>query len=172
MPEPAMHFSIIFALTAPRLGVRRALLLSSIALVPDLDVLMHIHRSMSHSIIVLTLAYTPILLAVYRFKTGYFRLAALGLLALLSHIVMDFFQTYTPILYPILDSSLWVEVNGGVQISPSGLRPQVSADVKHVPTTFKPFEVIDAPVFTSDGFLVSLVLTAIPLIICVKDKKF
>jgi heme/copper-type cytochrome/quinol oxidase subunit 4 len=172
MPEPAMHFSVVFALTAPRLGVKKALLLSSIALVPDLDVLMHIHRSMSHSIIVLTLAYTPILLAVYRFKPGYFRLTVLGLLALLSHIAMDLFQTYTPILYPILDSSLWIEVDGGVQVSPSGLKPQASADVKHVPTIFKPFEVIDAPVFTSEGFLVSLILTVIPLIICVKDGKF
>jgi len=167
-----MHFSVVFALTAPKLGVKRTLLLSFIALLPDLDVLMHVHRSMSHSVIVLTLAYTPILLAVYRFKPEYFRLTVLGLLALLSHTVMDFFQTYTPILYPILDSSLWVEIDGGVQISPSGLKPQVSADVKHVPTTFKPFEAIDAPVFTSDGFLVSLMLTVIPLIICVKDGKF
>jgi hypothetical protein len=172
MPEPAMHFSVVFALTAPKLGVKKALLLSFIALVPDLDVLMHVHRSMSHSIIVLTLAYTPILLAVYRFKPGYFRLTVLGLLALLSHIVMDLFQTYTPILYPILDSSLWIEIDGGVQVSPSGLKPQVSADVKHVPTTFKPFEAIDAPVFTSEGFLASLMLTVIPLIICVKDGKF
>jgi len=167
-----MHFSVVFALTAPKLGVKRALLLSSIALLPDLDVLIHIHRSVSHSIIVLTLAYTPIVLAVYRFKPEYFRLTVLGLLALLSHIVMDFFQTYTPILYPILDSSLWIEVDGGVQVSPSGLKPQVSADVKHVPTNFKPFEVIDAPVFTSEGFLISLILTVIPLIICVKDGKF
>jgi heme/copper-type cytochrome/quinol oxidase subunit 4 len=172
MPEPAMHFSVVFALTAPRLGVKKALLLSFIALVPDLDVLMHVHRSMSHSIIVLTLAYTPILLAVYRFKPEYFRLTVLGLLALLSHIVMDLFQTYTPILYPILDSSLWIEIDGGVQVSPSELKPQLSADVKHVPTTFKPFKAIDAPVFTSDGFLISLILTVIPLIICVKDRKF
>jgi hypothetical protein len=127
---------------------------------------------MSHSIIVLTLAYTPILLTVYRLKPEYFRLTILGLLALLSHIVMDFFQTYTPIFYLILDSSLWVEIDGGVQISPSGLKPRVSADVKHVLTTFKPFEVIDAPVFTSEGFPVSLILTVIPLIICVKDGKF
>jgi hypothetical protein len=172
MPEPVMHFSVIFALTSPWLGVKKALLLSSIALMPDLDALVHIHRSMSHSVIILTLSYAPILLAVYKFKPGYFRLAALGLLVLLSHIVMDLFQTYTPILYPILDSSLWVEIDGGVQISPSGLKPQVSADVKHVPTTFKPFEVIDAPVFTSGGFLISLILTVIPLIICVKDGKF
>jgi hypothetical protein len=51
MPEPAMHFSVVFALAAPRLGVKRALLLSFIVLMPDLDVLMHVHRSMSRSIV-------------------------------------------------------------------------------------------------------------------------
>lgn len=166
-----MHFSVVFALTAPRLGVRRALLLSLIALTPDLDVLMRVHRSMSHSIIVLALAYVPILLAVYRFKSKYFRLAALGLLALLSHVIMDLFQTYTPVLYPILDRSLWVKFDGGVRISPNGLTPQLSAGVEQVQTDFKPFETADAPVFTSYGFITSLMLTAIPTLICVKDRR-
>ncbi len=165
-----MHFSVVFALTAPKLGVKKALLLSLIALTPDLDVLLHVHRSMSHSTLVLTLAYLPILLIVYRFKPRCFRLAVLGLLALLSHAFMDVFQTHTPILYPILDRSLWIRVDGGVQISPSGLVPQLSADVNHIPTTFKPFKTMDAPIFTSNGFLISLMLTIIPMLICVKDR--
>lgn len=172
MPEVSLHFSVVFALTAPKLGVRKALLLSFIALLPDLDVLMHIHRSMSHSIVVLTLTYTPILLAVYRFKPEYFKLTALGLLALLSHLIMDLFQTYTPILYPILNSSLCIAVDGGVRISPGGLTPQVSVDVKSTPTDFRQFEIMDAPIFTNSGFLISLILTAVPLFMCVRDKKF
>jgi dolichol-phosphate mannosyltransferase len=163
MPELALHFSVVFALVAPRLGVKRALLLSFIALVPDLDVLMHVHRSMSHSILILAFAYTPILLAVYRFKPKGFRLALLGLLALLSHPVMDCFQTYTPILYPLLDRSVWLSVDGGVWISPSGLKPFASAGVKDTPTVFKRFTTMDAPVFTGEGFLISLLLVAVPL---------
>jgi len=164
MPELALHFSVVFALTAPRLGVKRALLLSFMALIPDLDVLMYVHRSMSHSILILVFAYTLVLLAVRRFKPRCFSLALLGLLALLSHPVMDCFQTYTPIFYPLLDRSVWLSVDGGVQVSPVGLKPQVSAGVKDAPTVFKRFTVMDAPVFMGEGFLISLLLIVVPLV--------
>ncbi len=168
MPELMLHFSVIFALAAPRLGLKRALLVSFIALLPDLDVLLQVHRSMSHSIILLSLAYIPILLTVYRFKPDRSTLALLGLLALLSHPLMDCFQTYTPILYPLLDRSLWFRVDGGVHISPGGLTPTVTAGVEATPTIFKPFKAMDAPVFTSGGFILSLLLVAVPLILNVK----
>ncbi|MEM3546204.1 MAG: glycosyltransferase [Candidatus Bathyarchaeia archaeon] len=168
MPELALHFSVVFALTAPRLGIKRALLLSLLALLPDLDVLMHVHRSMSHSILMLALVYVPVLVAVYKLKPRFSGLALLGLFALIGHLVMDCFQTYTPLLYPMLDRSLWLKVDGGLQVSPAGLKPQVSAEVKGTPTVFKYFTTMDAPVFTSEGFLISLLLVAVPLFFEVK----
>ncbi|MEM1839460.1 MAG: metal-dependent hydrolase, partial [Candidatus Bathyarchaeia archaeon] len=108
MPEPAIHFSVIFALSAPRLGVKRALILSAIALLPDLDALFHLHRSMSHSLILLSLSWLLVLTVIYSIKRVYFRFGILCFLVLLSHPIMDCFQNYTPILYPMLDRSLWV----------------------------------------------------------------
>ena len=84
------------------------------AILPDLYVLFGVHRSMSHSLFVLVLAYSPFLVVTYRFKPEYFKLAIYCLLALLSHPVMDCFQTYTPILYPIYDRSVWVNVEGSL----------------------------------------------------------
>ncbi|MCX8204979.1 MAG: glycosyltransferase family 2 protein [Candidatus Nezhaarchaeota archaeon] len=168
MPEPALHFSIIFALSAPRLGVKRALALSAIALLPDLDVLLHVHRSMSHSAIIIGLAWLLVLLPLYFFKRKYLALGALGLLATLSHSLMDCFQTYTPILYPFLDRSLWIKVDGRVSISPEGITPQASIGIADSPTVFSSFQLLDAPLFTSEGFLVSLLLMAIPLLLEVK----
>jgi dolichol-phosphate mannosyltransferase len=165
MPEPALHFSVIFAVSAPRLGVKRALLLSLMALLPDLDVLIHIHRSMSHSIILLILTWIPILLVSYLFKHRHFNTALLCLLAVLSHPILDSFQTYTPILYPAYDRSIWVSVNGWLLISPEGFTPQATVNVKDTPIAFKPFESFDAPIFTSEGFLISLILTAAPILL-------
>ena len=162
MPELAIHFSVVFALTTPRLGIKRALLISLIAILPDLDVLVHVHRSMSHSILVILLVCTPILLLVYRFKTKYFKLAVLALLALLSHPLMDLFQTYTPILYPLLDRSLWVKIDGSVLIHPGGVDPRVSATIRGKPTVFRSFRTLDAPIFTNEGFMISLLLIAVP----------
>jgi hypothetical protein len=171
MPEPALHFSVIFAVSAPRLGVKRALLLSLLALLPDLDVLIHIHRSMSHSIILLILTWIPILLVSYLFKHRHLNTALLCLLAVLSHPILDCFQTYTPILYPAYDRSIWVSVNGWLLISPEGFTPQAAVNVKDTPIAFKPFEFFDAPIFTSEGFLISLILTIVPLLLSVEGIR-
>ena len=168
MPEAALHFSVPFALAAPRLGLRKALLISLIALIPDLDVLFHVHRSMSHSIVVLTLAYVPILLVAYRLKREHFGLCLIGLLALLSHPLMDCFQTYTPLFYPVLNRSVWVNVEGRLLISSEMSPPELSVAVKDAPTIFKPFKMMDAPIFTSEGLIISLMLLAPTLIINLK----
>ena len=164
MPEPVLHFSVIFSVSAPRFGVKRALLLSLLALLPDLDILLHIHRSMSHSIILISLTWIPILSAFYLFKRRYFGMALLCFLAVLSHPLIDCFQTYTPILYPVYDRSIWVSIDGRLLVSPEGLTPQTSISVKDKPTVFKPFESFDAPIFTSEGFLISLILIVVPLL--------
>lgn len=171
MPEAALHFSVVFALLAPRLGVKRGLLLSALALLPDFDVFLHVHRSMSHSVILLSLVYVPVVLAFYRFGPKYFGLSMLGLLALLSHPIMDCFQTYTPILYPVVDRSFWVRVDGSVFISPNELRPQISVSVADKPAVFSAFKSMDAPVFTSEGFLISLLLVGIPLLLEVRRGR-
>ena len=170
LPEPPLHFSVIFAIVAPNIGLKRALLISALALIPDLDVLFHIHRSMSHSLFILVLAYSPFLVVTYRFKPEYFQLAICGLLALLSHPVMDCFQTYTPILYPLYDRSVWVNVEGSVLISSSSLAPKVSATVKDVPTVFREFETMDAPLFSSESLIVSIMLIAPTILFYLKSE--
>lgn len=171
MPEPALHFSVVFALSVQRLGVKRALMLSAIALLLDLDVLLHVHRSMSHSVIVLGSVWLLMLLAIYVFKRKHFTFGLLCFLSALSHPLMDCFQTYTPILYPFLDRSLWVRVDGWVLISHEGFTPQVSASVRDTPTVFRHLESFDAPVFTSEGFITSLLLVAVPLLFGVRGLR-
>lgn len=168
LPELLLHFSVIFALVAPKLGVKKAFLLSFPAVLPDLDVLFYVHRSMSHSILILLASGAIILLAVRRLKPVYLRLAIIGSLALLSHLILDCFQTYTPILFPLLDTSFWINIEGTVLISPNSFTPQISAGFKEEPTVFKPFEKMDARVFTSEGLLVSIVLVAPTLILSLK----
>jgi len=58
MPEPAIHFSVPFAVLAfVGLDIRLCFLASAVALLLDLDVLFRRHRSATHSLLV----YVPIL---------------------------------------------------------------------------------------------------------------
>jgi len=160
LPEPAIHFSLVFAIFAPILGLRRAFLISLLTLIPDIDVIFHIHRSMTHSVILISLTYLPILLLVYFFKREFLNVTFMGFLSLLIHPIMDCFQTYTPILYPLSPSSLWFDVDGGIQISGRGIYPSLSLGLRFRPTSFRHFIVLDAPIFTGEGLLISILLIA------------
>ena len=67
MPEPLIHFIIpLFLLMMLGLNLKKSIIISSLAIVPDLDVIFHVHRSASHSIIfILTLSIVIILILNY-----------------------------------------------------------------------------------------------------------
>jgi len=163
LPELLLHFAVPFALSAPLLGVRRALLVASVALIPDFDVLVYVHRSVSHSVLVLGFGVAVALALAFRLRRGLMALVGVCGLALLGHPVMDMFQTLTPILYPVVNWSVWLDVRGRVLIG-EVLKPVVSAETKLEPTLFRAFQSLDAPIFTSEGFIISTMLVAVPVL--------
>ena len=166
MPELALHFAVPFALAAPVLGLRKATIISLLALTPDLDVLFHVHRSASHSVFLLLLASLIVvdLGLVSKLKPKQLELVSAGCLALLNHPIMDIFSTYTPILYPLIEQSVHLKLELKVTVG-SPILPILAALVNTKPTTFEEFQRFDAPLFTSEGFIVTLLLVAVPLLI-------
>jgi len=163
MPDVLTHFALPFALTAPLFGLKRAFLIGLIALLPDLDVLVRVHRSATHSIILLLAFALPfVVLLAYRVP----RLKALCsavVLSLISHPLLDMFQTYTPVLYPLVESSIFVDVDVGVLMG-GGLRPYFDVGVSSVPVDFSPFKSLDAVMVTGQTLPVSMALILAPAI--------
>ena len=109
MPEPLLHFIIPFiALLIYGLSLKKSVLLSSIAILPDFDVLFHVHRSITHSAVFLILICIPIIAFVKLKYPNYFHDSIIGSLVLLSHPILDVFHTYTPILYPLYNKSIYI----------------------------------------------------------------
>ena len=156
MAEPLIHLAVPFAVfTALGVKPKRALLLSLLALTPDLDVLFHVHRSVTHSLIPLLLVVAPLLALTWRSKP-YRNLVILAFIAVSSHLLLDL-TSYTPILYPMLQDSFRIVFSCDMHY---GSFPALSFNVlvKSIPTVFIPFDSLDALLFTSEGFLVSLAL--------------
>ncbi|MEM3680030.1 MAG: metal-dependent hydrolase [Thermofilum sp.] len=170
MPEPLLHFAIPFSLAKTRFSLKQTLLIASLALLPDMDVLLHIHRSMTHSLVVVTLVFMPVLVIVYRKKRKYLTLAAACYLAIVSHILLDVFQTYTPILYPLLGDSIRINAEGSVVIS-STITPRITASIQTKPTEFTAFQTLDAPLYTSEGLVISMVLIVVPILLSSKFRR-
>jgi len=157
--EPLLHFAVPFAaLRAADLDTRKAAFVSVIALTPDLDVLFHVHRSPAHSAIILAVATIPLLLLTRRHR-ALRTLVMLGALGILMHLILDLFQYYIPILWPLSGQSFWI--SGGLALyTDDGMFVTSSIRLLTEPTSLDPFTSFNEPVLTSTGLGISIILLA------------
>jgi hypothetical protein len=160
MPELVLHFAIPFALTAPVLGIKRALLAGFVAILPDIDALMYVHRSFTHSIPLLMIPAILLILTSWKVGKGSHTMAVCCL-SLLSHPILDLFQSPTPILYPLSQHSYHLSVKVNTLISEK-IVPELSIRVNFETTNFSRFQTFDAPIFTDIGLIISLILISFP----------
>lgn len=156
MAEPLIHFVVPFiALRSLGVDTRRALIFSLLALTPDLDVLFHVHRSISHSLIPLLMVSVPLLALMWR-RGEVRRVVLLATASVSSHLLLDL-SGYTPILYPILKDSVKLKLGLGFHM---GSAPVLTLELGILtkPTTFTHLLSLDAPLFTAEGITTSLIL--------------
>ena len=159
MPEPLLHFVVPFIiLSAFGLTIKKSLILSSIAILPDLDVLFHIHRSVTHSVIFLILICIPIIGFIKLKYPNYFRDSLVGTLVVLTHPILDVFHGYIPIFYPLYKNSIFIVCKLITdQSNISDLR--FFFEIKILPTYFSLIQPnTDGVVFSSLGVGISLVI--------------
>ncbi len=158
MPEPLIHFIIPFVLLMIfGIGIRKAALISSLAVMPDLDVLFHVHRSMSHSVFFILLFGIPAIIITKKFYIERFREAIMATLVVLSHLFMDLFDSYTPIFWPIFNKSVYIVSELKTNMN-NVLDLNLKLHVYFKPIVFYQTPNIDVPIFSSTGVAISLVL--------------
>ena len=136
MPEPLIHFIVpLTILTFCGISLKKSLILSSLAILPDLDVLFYIHRSVTHSAVFLILICIPLIGLVKLKYSNYFYDSLIGSLVLLSHPILDIFHAYTPIFYPLYRNSVFV-VCKLVTDQSSISKLQFFFDIRTIPTDF------------------------------------
>ena len=155
--EPIIHFVVpLAALMLLGIKLRTAVPLAILGLLPDLDSLLLIHRSFSHSIIVIGLLFSTIFLIVRHYKPAHQGIVVLGFLVVASHLILDL-GGLTPILWPIYPFdvaakfSLNIVVGNGLGLSPS-------LNLTQAPTDFSRMPSLDYPLFTEEGLLLTIVL--------------
>jgi hypothetical protein len=89
-------------------------------------------------------------------------------LSLLSHPILDLFQSPTPILYPLSQYSYHLSVKMNALISEK-IVPELAIRVNFETTNFSRFQTFDAPIFTDVGFIISLMLIGFPSLYCIAN---
>ena len=156
--EPLLHFVLPFvALTLLGVEVRRAAALGFLGVVADLDSLLLIHRSLSHSAVVWGLLFLPVLIASWVRRRDACRWVALGFLVAVSHPLLDL-GGYTPVFWPLYSYSLMVRfaLNWRYSDTAVGLAPMF--EVSQTPSSFDRVGHIDYPLFTQEGAFITLIL--------------
>ena len=162
MPEPLIHFIIpFFILIMLGYNVKKSALISSLAIVPDLDVLFRVHRSVSHSIFFILIFSIPITIMLLYLAKKFSKKfssadAIMTTLVMLSHPFMDIFTGFTPILWPLFNQSVYIFTELTTNMN----------NILNLNLIFKiQFDKIiflktsgDAPIFTGQGIGISLVL--------------
>ena len=158
MSEPLIHFIIPFAvLIMCGVGVKKSAFFAAFAILPDLDVLFHIHRSFSHSIFFVLLIFTPIIAIATVKHSKRTTDAVIAALVMLSHPFIDLFTAFTPILYPLYSKSICI-VTGLVTDLDDISQLRFLFDVKIAPTVFHHTTSMDAWICTGEGVAITLVV--------------
>jgi hypothetical protein len=106
----------------------------------------------------LALIAVPLVLVTWK-REGLRALMLLGAFGVLTHLVMDVFQSPTPLFWPLSDDSFSIQVALDFHI---GSAPTITGSSQPIWTqgTIEPFKSFDAPILTAPGLGISLVLLA------------
>ena len=169
--EPLLHFTIPFAILII-IGVnpKKAFLLSLLGPLPDVDAVMLTHRSLTHSVVVLGLLFVPVFIYLYSRARHYVPWAILGFLVFATHGVFDIFSSYTPVLWPILSQSIFIRLRMNFQYT-AGYSVVPDIRVQGSPTDFEQLSRFSYPIFTGEGFVLTLVILGSVLVKMAYERR-
>jgi hypothetical protein len=158
MPEPLIHFIVPFSvLIMCGMGIKKSAFFASLAILPDLDVLLHIHRSISHSaIFILFPCASAIIISLAKHSKSTSD-SIIATLAILSHPFMDLFTYFTPIFWPLYNKSIYIMSEMMTNMD-NVSQVHLLFEIKLEPVVFYHTISMDAPIFTSPGVAVTLVI--------------
>lgn len=159
MMEVFYHFLFPYALLT-LIGVKpkHAIPLAALAVTPDLDVLFYVHRSLSHSVVVILLVFAAPLLYTWLRRRSLFRYVLYGFLSVASHPVFDMLGGYTPILWPLYHKSIAISTQLQVMVNPT-IHIEPSFNIFQTPTVFSHLTDWQATVFSGPAALMTALIS-------------
>lgn len=171
MSELLLHYIVpLSILLICGLTLKRSLVLACFGIVPDLDVFFHAHRTVTHSAIIILLVCIPIIIFISRKYPNSLNNALIATGVLISHVFMDLFTGCTPIFYPIHNKYIWLVFELTTNLDSLSILT-LTFDINFTPDVFYAPYGMNAPVFTSQGFAISvLILIGITIKYFLKKK--
>jgi len=155
MPDLLTHYVTSLLIATRALPMRHAVLLALVGLLPDVDALLKIHRSATHSLLLVAAA----ALAIPALRR-HAKHTALALAIYALHIVLDVFTAPTPALWPIVEESYAITIKiDGTVADKIAIAPHIEINAE--PTHFTRVQAIEGPIISTTGLVVATTTAAL-----------
>ena len=158
MPDLLAQYSISYLIASHVLKPKHALVVALAGLLPDINALLRIHRSMTHSLVLSVLvSFAVIGFSVFLFNNKYlYHVVIVYTLLYVLHIVLDVFTGPTPLFWPVTSSSYMITlgINGVIGGSSIGFSPDIEIFIE--PSSFFTQQVLYGPVVSKPGIIVAI----------------
>jgi len=163
MPDLLTHYTLSYLIASRTTKPKQALLIAMVGLLPDIDVLLRIHRWITHSLILTTMVGVALTLMTLHLGQPYLKYMLTALTLYTTHIIMDLFTAATPILWPLTSNAYMInlELTGTITGQRITLTPIITVTMEQVDFTPKP--VLEGPIITPLGAITALATTIIVL---------
>ncbi len=156
MPDLLAHYAVSFLVASRFFRFRVSAVIALLGLLPDVDALLMIHRWITHSFIPVFAFGVIVFIVTARFSRPSLAYVAVALSLYSIHIIMDVFTAPTPVLWPLIGSSYFVNVNVNGILSHDGAALVPAISIESTPPDFTRRLSIEGPIISEYGILVAL----------------
>ncbi len=165
MPDPAVHYAVSLLISTRVYNLRKSLLVALVGLLPDVDVVLGIHRSYTHTLLIPLLIAVAGAVAQIRGQAKVARFLYVSSVLYLTHLVLDMFTGLGPFLWPISNLGLFINVTVSATWTVlKGLKITPHVYVEAVPYVPKVSEVFRGTLCSNTSIIVLLSVVVILLI--------
>ena len=160
MPDLLTHYAVSFLIASRVTSLKRSSLLALAGLLPDVDALLRIHRSVTHSLVLTGALALAVVYVAYRGGWRYTPILAVAAALYMLHIVMDLFTAPTPILWPLTKKAYMLNPQLNIHITSSHITLTPSLEARTTPVDFTQKHTMEAPIASATGVVAAIAVAA------------
>ncbi len=163
MPDALAHYAVSYLVASRVTKYKYALFIALIGLLPDIDVILRVHRWVTHSLIPVALVASATTVILLHTKRNYLKYLALAIILYTLHIVLDTFIAPTPLLWPLTNQAYMLQagIDGIITTNSIDITPQINIVVEHADLTQRP--AIEGPIISPTGLIIAIGVVAVLL---------
>jgi len=161
MPDIVTHYAFSLLLSSRFVRLRYALVLAFMGVLPDIDVVFRVHRSLTHSLVLTAVPFLLVLVTLRHAKPGCNTFVLLGMALYDIHILMDLFIAPTPILWPLINASMTLNVEIYAILNSQGLELAPKLTLINTPCDFTQKPLLGGALLSTTGVITAVTTTSI-----------